>query len=234
MRSAVAIVALLLACGAPLSAQLTMGTVSEGTTNNGTSITVTPAITGSDRLLIACPGWVDGGAQSVTAVTHNGVAMSLVALADDAFAYRQAMYYLVAPATTGDTVATWSGGVQGHLVVVPWTGANQSTPLGTAALDSGTSSAPSVTVTSAAGETVLDCVRMNTDYVEGSGQTLIADTETTGWAKASTEAGAASVVMDWTGSNGRWSSVGVSVKPAGGGGGSGPPIGTFNLLGVGR
>ena len=110
---------------------------------------------------------------------------------------------------------------------VSYTGVNQTTPLGTAASNKGKSTTASVSVSSAAGELVVDAVGRRSDVTSnpispGAGQTQRWNTHTgansatngaTGG--ASEKAGAATVPMSWTWSGSiEWAIAGVSLKPA--------------------
>jgi len=112
---------------------------------------------------------------------------------------------------------------------------DQTTPFGTPATASGTSTTPSVTVSSASGEIVLD-IMVSKNSAGGTTPTVDASQTqqfnfktVTGLGMSSRlncagsrEAGAASVSMDWTLSDSQgWGMIGVAIKETGGGGGGG-------------
>jgi hypothetical protein len=105
--------------------------------------------------------------------------------------------------------------------VVDFSGVNQSTPLGTLATANGTNSTPSVAVTSATDELVIDF--MYSGYINitaGADQTIVWEHDNTDNTSggSSTEPGTTSVTMSWTlantGWDTRWLIGAVPVKPA--------------------
>ena len=101
-----------------------------------------------------------------------------------------------------------------------WTGVDQANPVRSAAEASGTSTTPSVAVTSQTNDVVLDNVAVDeagaATSAAGSGQTERYDdasgTDIAG--VGSTEAGASSVTMDWTlDASKDWVTVGISIAP---------------------
>ncbi len=105
---------------------------------------------------------------------------------------------------------------------VSFFGVDQTTPLGTPAVATGTNGTPSVTVASNTGQLVVDAVTANgnTTLTVGSGQTQQYNTGT-GTSSSnvlgagSTEPGASSTTMSWTlGSARPWSIVAVPLRPA--------------------
>lgn len=173
---------------------------------------------GSNRIgFVALGGQSFGGAGGVTA-TWNGVAMTKV---DEigAGGIWAVLFYILNPPTSASTVVASAGAALFGLAScfsmqdADVTG----TPLGTPA----TNASESLTVSSAVGETVIDIIGVyNSSVSVGAGQTQIASQSDSGiFGFASYEAGASSVVMDWTTSI-AYGHVGVSVKPAAGGGGA--------------
>jgi len=91
--------------------------------------------------------------------TYNAVALTAIPSGSAANGqYHIDGLHLIAPATgTNNLVATFSWNVfDVGMGSVSFTGADQTTPLGTAVTATGTSTTPSVTVSSAAGEIVID------------------------------------------------------------------------------
>lgn len=168
---------------------------------------------GADRLLVVAVS-IDN--RTVTGVTYGGTAMTSVGSATNG-AQVSHMWRLIAPATgANNVVVTLSGGGTDIVAVATsYTGVDQTTPLGTAATATGTSTTASVAVTSATDELVVDSVSSNLGTLTvGAGQTQRGNT-TAGdnFGGASEEVGATSVTMSWTiGSSSAWASVGVSIK----------------------
>lgn len=175
---------------------------------------------GSDRLLMLGIAWYDS-IDTISSVTYNSVAMTAVPSSSKSIGqYTVVLYYLTNPASGSNTVAvTFSGGVFDFGGgAISFTGADQTTPLGTAATASGTSTTPSVAVTSASGEIVLDTLiitHSGTLTVDGS-QTQRWNSTGSGYTKyaGSTEGGAASTTMSWSNSTSQdWAITGVAIKP---------------------
>lgn len=182
--------------------------------------------TGADRILIV--GIAQRNGRSVTAITYNGVAMTLIGTSGDTFT-TISMYYLLAPATGANTISITfsSSDSDNNGMAVSYTGVHQTTPLGTfvSASNPGSgSTTPSVTASSASGELVVDTVSVQSSATQsitvGSGQTQrnnviggATSSEVVGG--MSEEAGAASVVMSWTAaSSARWNIGAVPLKPS--------------------
>ena len=178
--------------------------------------------TGSDRLLIVGIAHYDS-VDSVSGVTYNGDAMTAVPSgATNNGEYYITLYYLIAPDTGSNTISV---SVTGNVfdfggAGISITGAHQATPLGTAATATGTSTAPSVNVTSASGELVVDALAIvhGGTLSVGSGQTSRWNAPTANaFVKhaGSTEAGAATTTMSWSNSTSQaWAIAAVPVKPA--------------------
>lgn len=202
---------------------------SNANNSGNTTWTFSHTCTGSDRLLLIGCAIQYGDTCTISGITYNGVSMTRIGSAinnTDSFSNIGATaFYLIAPATGTNTVSVSLTGppfVQG-VAAISLTGVHQTTPLGThATAFANNSSAPSVTVSSATDEFIVDFVAMlsnPTSTTAGSGQTkrtenLASDSSIC----SSTEAGAASVVMDWSLGGNQWCSIfGIPVKPSGGG-----------------
>ena len=202
--------------------------VSSFASNGAGPFTWAHTCSGSDRLLRVTTSHFDSS-DTVTGVTYNGVALTAVPSGStNNGQYYITAYYLIAPDTgTHDIVVTVSGSVFDFGAgAISYTDAHQTTPLGTAVTATGTSTTPSVTVSSAADELVDDglvIIHGGTLSV-GAGQTqrwnAIASSGFIKYA-GSTEGGAASTTMSWSNSSSQtWAIVAVPIKPVGGGGGS--------------
>jgi len=207
-------------------------------TGDGVStITWTHTTSGSDRLLTVAVHVDNGVAPSITSVKYNTVALTAVGEANNGNAHVD-LFRLINPASGANTVEIVLASAVDRLVggSLSFTGANQTTPLGTLASATGGDS-PSVTVTSATDEIVLDAVTIANNptlTVDGSQtERYNVNINSAGRSAGSTEAGAASVSMDWTQSATEgWGIVGVSVKPVAAP--VGPPAGSLMMMGLGK
>ena len=205
--------------------------VSSFASNGAGPFTWAHTCSGSDRLLRVTTSHFDSS-DTISSITYNGVALTAVpGGSTNNGQYYVTAYYLIAPDTgTHDIVVTVSGSVFDFGAgAISYTDAHQTTPLGTAVTATGTSTTPSVTVSSAADELVDDglvIIHGGTLSV-GAGQTqrwnAIASSGFIKYA-GSTEGGAASTTMSWSNSSSQtWAIVAVPIKPTGGGSG-GPNI----------
>lgn len=199
-----------------------------------TSISVSHSASGSDRLALICAShWQQDPAAS-DPVTYGGSSAGVTLVrseTQDAVNNRRKahLYRLIAPPTGAQTAQfnLASPTFDVALSVVSYTGVDQTDPLGTAAGVTGSSAAPSVNVSSASGELVVDYVRAFagvTSLTANASQTSRVEQE--GWsangpaAGNSEKAGAASVTMSWTlSASSPWAHIAVPLKPAAGGGG---------------
>jgi hypothetical protein len=162
--------------------------------------------TGMKRLLIV--GVSLRGSQSVSGVTYGGIVLSnAVDVLGAGNQNRASMWYLVAPASgTATVTVTLAGSAAVIGGAVSLSGVDQTAPLGTAVSANGTSASPSVTVSSATTQLVIDTMATNGDggpQSAAGGQTEEWNTGTGtsgGDARGggSTQPGAASVTMSWT------------------------------------
>lgn len=199
-----------------------VGPSSAGTSINSTTLSWSHTCSGTERLLTVGVA-VSGGitTNSITA-TYNSVSMTS---AGRVFSNNQndgwvELFYLVAPATGSNTVLvtcdvtrTLIGGS------VSFNGVDQSTPVDTAVtgFDDGTP-APSLTVSSATGDMVVDAVCTGTG-VTSSSQTNrwlknVEAITAAGNAAQSTADGAASVNMAYTISTDWWGMIAMNINQA--------------------
>jgi hypothetical protein len=114
------------------------------------------------------------------------------------------MWYKTAPTTGTDTVLVTMTASMDEITGIAFAlkGVNQSTPIGTPVGAIGEGTAPSVAVSSATGELVIDAmVSYGQTYTVGAGQTRLAYQENAGDLSdisCSSEPGVASVTMSWT------------------------------------
>lgn len=162
-------------------------------------------------------------------VTYNGVSMNSVlgiVEADPANGGNHGylnMFYLAAPATGANTVlVTMVGTVSGVILLggsVSFTGVDQVTPVSNAVSAGGVGTSASLSVSSAAGNMVIDGI------CNGTGAP--ASTQTTRWSEAvnssrwsgnggqSSAAGAASVNMGYTITSDHWGMIGFNINAVG-------------------
>jgi len=166
------------------------------------------------------------GDNDVSSATYGGSAMTLVSKTanESGVVALRAVYYYLPSGTGASTVSVTVTGAASDMagVSLGYTGVHQTTIIGTAVRNGAWSGTATATVTSATGELVLGF-----PAAQGSGISLVPGTGTTergeqatGTANADAriaggdEAGAASVVIDWTLTSRPWSIIAVPIKPA--------------------
>ena len=189
--------------------------------NGVSSLTCAHTVSGSNRELVNWVSWYHW-ASTLSGSAYNGVSLTAIPSGSAANGqYHIDGLHLIAPATgTNNLVATFSGNVfDVGMGSVSFTGADQTTPLGTAVTATGTSTTPSVTVSSAAGEIVVDGLAI----IHG-GTLTVGGSQTQRWNEialggtikyaGSTQGGAASTTNTWTNSTSQvWAQGAVPVKP---------------------
>ena len=177
---------------------------------------------GSDRLLVVCIQFYHTVA-TVSALTYNGVALTKLGSFSD-FNYNSEIWYLVAPATgTHDVSLTFSSVTFGFAYSsVSFTGVDQVTPMAGYASNSGTSTTPTVDVSSVADQVVIDslCITHSGTLSVGASQTERSNgivTSGTLRAGVSTETGASTTTMSWSNSTSQgWVTSAAAVLPSSG------------------
>jgi CSLREA domain-containing protein len=193
-----------------------------------TSLTISHATAGSSRLMLVGVSIHNYASETVSSITYNGVALTLVGARANATDARVEIWRLIAPPTgTHDVVITFSTELSSvsRAGVMTFTGVNQTTPLGTFTSAIGSASPATVNVASAANELVFDTVgSMSTSspftLTVGAGQTERWNSVVMGYERylsaGSTESGAASVTMSWTiapTTSVPWAIAAVPIKP---------------------
>ena len=213
----------LLFCLTAARAAISVDAVSTGKVTNLASLTFSHTVgSGANRLLIVGVTMTKG-IETCTGVTYGGTALTLIGQSQAGDAAKAYLWKLASPPSgAASVVVTCSAAENFAGGAISFTGVNINTNGGFAAA-SGTSTAPSVNVTSAAGELVVDAIASKGDGISlavGTSKTL-QWTNKTGTAKenalggGSTEAGAPSVTMSWTlGASKDWSIGAVSLMPA--------------------
>ena len=198
---------------------------SGGVTGAGAGpFTVSLSPSGTNRVLFAGIGYYHS-TSTLTSVSFNGVAMTAVPSGsyDPGGDLHIRWYYLIAPDTGAhDFSYSFSGGgvYDSGVALTVWTDCDQTTPYGTPVGAAATSTTPSVDVTSAADEYVVDTLIIfhSGTLTVGGSQTEIANAVCPGaYVKhaGSYEVGAATTTMSWANSASQfWATMGVPVKPA--------------------
>jgi uncharacterized repeat protein (TIGR01451 family) len=226
-----ALVALLTACMAAIFAGPAAGAVAldAKTLTVGTNTTFTYSHTvgvGMDRVLLVGVSCYNS-AKTVTACTYNGVALTRVGFQDGGGGSndrRMEIWRLINPPVgTFNVSVTFSSSAKAVIGSASFFGVNQTTPNGTFVSAGASTNLVTLTVPSAAGELVYDCMAVQGNAATatvGSGQTQLWNdySRSNGGAVvgcSSTEPGAASVVMTWNLSGlDYWVIGAVSLKPA--------------------
>jgi len=222
----VKLVLILLLCACPLFADTPV--FDNNSTGNGTddfSFSHTNNCTvNCGMVVVTCTS--TGGGTSVSSVTYNSVAMTELGGVGGVFqvGVRTQLWQLNSPTSGTNSVAVAvTNSNEASAAAITYSNVNQSTAVGTPTTGGGSGSAPSIAVTSAVGEVVVDgvCSTDNVTFTAGAGQTKRAGLAVNNVSNgASEEAGAASVTMSWTNSVTDWAAIGVSLKPS-----AAPPVG---------
>ena len=207
---------------------ITIDTTSSGTTGNGGAASLTFSHTvnngADDILLVEVAGTHGNAGDPVSSVTYGGQSLTYLGAANlpnDTFSD---IWYLLAPsAGTANVVVTTAGSQHFVAGATDYFGVDQTTPLGTLATATGSSSTPSVTLASMAGQLVVDSLGTRGDAgwitPTGPGQTEVWSQSTGGAAGdglggSSYQPGAASVTMSWSeGNNEHWTLAAIGLNP---------------------
>jgi hypothetical protein len=198
------------------------------TTSDDTTVvnglTVSHTTSGTDRLMLVGVSFDPELNETVSSITYNSTALTIVGSATQSNDARIEIWQLVAPELgTYDVVISFSsplsyGGVAG---VMTFNGVDQITPLGTFAGANGISAGPAtVDVSSGANQLVFDTAACETctSLTSGAGQTERWNLSMNSGrilGAASTEPGAATVTMSWTlGSADYWAIGAVPINPS--------------------
>jgi hypothetical protein len=194
---------------------------SSGGASAATTLTTAHTVqtTHPDRLLMATVVCVDASETTPSSVTYNSVAMTQVG-STVTNTNSISMWRLVAPATGANNVVVTFASAVDHMDmgIADFYGVDQTTPLGTSASATGSSSSPSVNVTAAINDIVYAGVVVHDaagSLSPGSGQTELSESsqitlsETTSWERAAST----TVTMNHTTGNAAWATIGVPIKP---------------------
>ncbi|HMP77294.1 MAG TPA: SdrD B-like domain-containing protein, partial [Kiritimatiellia bacterium] len=189
---------------------------------------------GDNRLMMVGVSWKPDGNTNITVArvrsgnTTNALTLVGTRLGND---QQVNIYSLLAPSVGSATVdVTFAAAHKGAVVgVSTFAGVNQSTPLGAFASNTGDSTAPSVSVVSAADDLVFDTVTVEKDATLSVGPAQVSRWLTAGNVNEVRGGGSTEVAsnltttMSWTLSTSKkWVIGGVAIKPAPAGGGNSP------------
>lgn len=198
-------------------------TSSTTTAGNVSSWSWNHTINNSGEVLIVGVSY-DSTTRFVSFITFAGQNLSYINKASGSRAGAE-MWYLKNPPTGTNTISVTFSSSIGELAAgaVSYTGVDLTSPLGISQTATGNSTTPTVNVTSASGELVVDVVGIDatnsSTFSPGAGQTtqFLANAPSRQKGASSAEPGGSSVTMSWTSSTSNgWGIVAVPLKPAGG------------------
>ena len=192
---------------------LNLDAYSGGSDTSTTSLSFNHTVgSGSDRILLV------GVKASTTNVTNISYGLLELTRLEGGSEFTQLWSLLSPPVGTAAIIVTASSSSDISAGGISLNGANQDEPFGTLVTAGGTSTSPSVTVTTSAGEFVVDVVgaAANVTATAGANQTRRwHEVASTTRAAGSTQAGSDGGVMSWTlSSSAVWRVVAVPVKPS--------------------
>jgi len=181
----------------------------------GTSLTWSHTVSGSDRVLFV--GCANRAAQP-TGVTYNGDAMTSVFTDDRVGTYFVSGWVLINPDTgTHDIVVSYSGSTEERGGYgLSFTGAHQTTAVGTPTTGDNYGTTSTIDVSAATGDIVVDILFHGAadEPSIGASQTQIhTATGASRYQKGSYESGASTTTMSWTHETSHWAQGGVAIKP---------------------
>lgn len=199
----------------PLHHSVAFDAASSSSGNGVTSLTWAHTCTGSNRGLVVGVG---NYGTTIVSVTYNSVSMTSEGGIIESSSGEVEQFSLIAPATgSNNIVVSFVDSVDAVAGGVSVTGANQTDLCGTQATAIGNDTAPTVNVTSAVDELVVDVTENWTGVLTvGSGQTERWNTGITNInCGGSTEPGATTVTMSWSKTDSTdWAIAGISIKAA--------------------
>ena len=202
--------------------------VTSGVPVGGTTLAFTgPSVGGSNRIVVVGVAWfsLSGVVVDTVVGSVNGSytkVPSSAAASPDTFVHSE-LWYFLNPAIGAETITITLSGSDGKTAgAISMTGVHQTTPLGTAATNGGSSTGPTVDVIGASDDLIVDGFSVDnttTSKTAGGGQEKRWERGAVGLAggAGSTEPGTASVTMSWTlGTTSQWAISGVAIKAAAG------------------
>jgi hypothetical protein len=191
-----------------------------------TSLTITNFLTsGTNRYITAFAGAASSTPPTITALTYGGTALDSQDLQFTGQYLRSRLYGKAGMAAgSANVVVTYSGTAsEAGFGVISFTGVDQASPVRTAIGANAISASPTISVSSAVDDVVVDGAWLGTavdSIAPGTGQTLRWSELAIGGpylsGGGSTENGAANVTMSWTGGPtlNEWCISALSLKPA--------------------
>lgn len=200
---------------------VTYDAVSSGVTADGSQTGITVAHTTGGSATIAVVGLsfrTLGTLPTNIAVTYDGVAMTHIATVGGGAATvtKASLWYIANPPTGPvNIVASWTNNNWAAMGIISFNGA-AGTVSGTQSYESGSSSAPTIDITSATGAMVTDVLATAGTSGTAAGTSSTERYEVHGSpnqvsGSGSTEAGASTVTLDWTMGTDQAVQIGVSV-----------------------
>jgi hypothetical protein len=210
---------------------IAFGAASGPFTANSSSLTWSHAVAGTNRILVVGVSIRNNAGQVVNAngVTYAGTPLTLVDSQNNGTSVRVELWQGVAPAVgTANIVVTLSASARFVGGAVSFTGVDQTTPVDVSSFASGSSTAPSVSVTTVSNNAwVVDVLatRLNPTALVGAGQTSRWNASTGGGPNGVLGAGstegpktpAGGVTMSWSlgATSQDWAIGAVALKPVG-------------------
>jgi prepilin-type N-terminal cleavage/methylation domain-containing protein len=213
--------------GAGCCSVVSVDDTSSGSTDGGSSITISHTTSGTNLLMLVGVSFNNDNTETVTSVTYNGVALTLKGTETNSDDARVEIWSLVAPDTgSHNVVITFSAALaqEGVAGVMTFTGVDQTTPLGSFYSVQGDDTATaSLDITSADGEFVYGVIAAEYDALTSDSGfdeqwNMSVDGTSTNGAGGTTNCGAATVPMSWSlvaeaSPSNHWAIGGVSIKP---------------------
>lgn len=180
-------------------AQVTVDVVSTKNDSDAADQSWTHTPVGEPSLVTISVSWGAGAGETVSSVTYDGVACTLIDTASYG-ARRAAMYYLSSPGSGAKTVRVVMSAACSHVMgCISYLGAHRSSPFGTSAKSGANGSTANANVTGFGGGLVQDIVTTVEILTVGAGQTqrwnltyAVLDSG------SSTEPGEGTITMSWS------------------------------------
>lgn len=182
--------------------------------------TFSHTVTGSNPFIRVTVTYVTG--QTVSAVSYNGTALVTAGAASEfgkgVHLWKWDMANGAVPTGAHTVSVTMTGTVACIIGAASYTGVDQTTPVSGYTATTGFDVTPTINVTSAVGDLVVDGVATPGATTVDASQTQEMNVFTSTYmGGASREAGAASVTMSWTAPNNAWAIAAMNIKAAAGG-----------------
>ncbi len=185
---------------------------------------------GSNRVAIVTMCVLDGAGLQATYPQYGGLSMTEVTTGPTiaGISGRVRMFYIINPPTGSTTInINFDASTNGPIGVSSYNGVDTSNPIRGHNQATGTDTTPTVVVSSAVGDMVVDAVSL-AQLLTNAGADQTENYQSLGGGDdhgSSYEVGAASVTMSWTGGSANWAILAASLRAFGGGGG-----GDLNVL----